>query len=183
MASLQDQLLKAGLVDEKTAKKNKKEKRKQSRVANKSKQPQINASKEAAKQAQADKIQRDRELNRQKQQEAEEKAIAAQIKQLIEINSIDKGKGEIGYNFVDGKKIKKIYVTEKLQDQLSNGRLAIVKQDIAGEIQYQLVPAPVAEKISQRIADAVVLLNDKPTNDVGEDDPYADYKIPDDLMW
>ena len=43
------------------------------------------------------------------------------------------------------------------------------------------MPTTVAEKIRQRDEAAVVLLNDRNVQD--EDDPYADYPIPDDLMW
>ena len=81
MSSLQDQLLKAGMVDEKKAKKIKKDKRKQARQTPKG-QTVVNEARELAKQAQAEKSARDREINRQQQAVAERKAIAAQIRQL-----------------------------------------------------------------------------------------------------
>ncbi|MDG2036322.1 MAG: DUF2058 family protein [Pseudomonadales bacterium] len=43
-----------------------------------------------------------------------------------------------------------------------------------------------AEKIKQRDESYVVMLNESNssgTNEAVEDDPYADFKIPDDLMW
>ena len=85
MASLQEQLLKAGIVDKKKAKQVEQEKRKKAKQANKG-QPQINETKEQAKKALAEKSERDREINRQREAAAEVKAIAAQIKQLIEVN-------------------------------------------------------------------------------------------------
>ncbi|CAA0115074.1 Uncharacterised protein [BD1-7 clade bacterium] len=183
MASLQDQLLKAGLVDEKKAKQAKKTKRKEKRVAHKSKEAPMDENKIAAQKALDEKAERDRELNRQRQEQAETKAIAAQVKQLMTMNKIDSGKGDVGYNFVDGKSIKKLFVTPKLQNQLSIGQLAIVALPSENERHYVLVPRAVAEKIAQRMAGAIVMLNDKPSDQEDEEDPYADFQIPDDLMW
>lgn len=178
MASLQEQLLKAGMVDEKKAKKINKDKRKAAKQTPKGHE-QVNETREQVKQAQAEKASRDRELNLKQQQAAQEKAIAAQIKQLISVNRIDRREGETPYQFTDGSKIKKMHVTTLLLEQLSKGLIAIVKW---GD-QYELVPAAVAEKISQR-DDSVVLVKNKTGKDaVAEDDPYADYQIPDDLMW
>ena len=105
--------------------------------------------------------------------------IAAQIKQLIETNRIAERDGEVAYNFTDGNKVKRLYISEELHKQLSRGRLAIVR---LGE-GYELVPAPVAEKIKQRDEHCVVICDQPSGDDPGEDDPYADYQIPDDLMW
>jgi uncharacterized protein len=178
MASLQEQLLKAGMVDEKKAKKIKKEQRKQKKQQPKG-HSEVNETRAQVKQAQAEKSARDRQLNRQQQQAAEEKAITAQIKQLITVNRIDRGKGDIAYQFSDAGKIKKIFVTALLQEQLIKGLVAIAK--LTG--QYELVPAAVADKISQRDDTVVVLQNQVAKDAIAEDDPYADYQIPDDLMW
>lgn len=178
MPSLQDQLLKAGLADAKKAKQIKKEKRKQARQVPKGQQA-VDETKLAAKQSMAEKAERDRELNRQRQAEAEQRAIAAQIKQLIAVNKVSRGEGDVAYQFAHGKKVKKLYVTSLLQEQLSKGLLAIVEY----EDSYELVPAKVAEKISQRDAQRVLVKNDASKEVIDEDDPYADYQIPDDLMW
>ena len=179
MSSLQDQLLKAGLVDAKKAKQAKKDKRKADKVQKKSKQAVVDETKVQAQQAREEKAQRDRELNAERQAEAERKAVAAQIKQLIQMNQQSKGDGDIAYNFTDGKQIKKIYVSDAVQKQLTRGRLAIVKL----EEDYQLVPFPVAEKIAQRDESMVIAVSEKSDDIMEEDDPYADYQIPDDLMW
>ena len=70
-------------------------------------------------------------------------------------------------------------MTQALQKELIKGQIAIAK---LGE-SYELVPAPVAQKIQQRDESLIVLLNTKSTDAIEEDDPYADYQIPDDLMW
>ena len=177
MASLQEQLLKAGIADEKKAKKIKQEQRK-AKKANKGK-PQVDEGKLAAQRALAEKAERDREINRQRQAEVEKKAIYAQILQLVDINKVDRKQGDIAFQFTDGKKIKRIYVTNALQEQLVKGLLAIVKV----RDNFELVPAVIADKIIQRDASVIVLHNDKPADQPEEDDPYADYQIPDDLMW
>jgi uncharacterized protein YaiL (DUF2058 family) len=58
----------------------------------------------------AEKVKRDQELNRQQQEKAEQKARAAQVKQLIEATRLPKLTTEDYYNFVDDKKVKRIAV-------------------------------------------------------------------------
>lgn len=179
--SLKDQLLKAGLTDEKKARQMEKEKRKQVRVAKSSGLEVVDENREAARKALQENAQRDRELNQALNSKAQRKAINAQIKQLIEINKIAKGKGDIGFNFTDGTRVKKIYVTPADQKQLSAGRLGIVRQ---GD-QYEVVPWPVAEKIAERDPGRVIDCKDssEPALNEEEKDWYKDYDIPDDLMW
>lgn len=178
MASLQDQLLKAGLADEKKAKAIRSEKRKQRKQQPKG-AVQVNEAEIRARQAREEKAERDRQLNLERQKEAEKKAIQAQIRQLVETNRLDRSRGETSYQFVDGKKIKKILVDDTMVDQLSRGRLAVVR---LGE-NYDVVPEKVARKIMERDEGAVVVLHDRKQDDQGDDDPYAGYEIPDDLMW
>ena len=68
--SLQDQLLNAGLADAKKAKQLEKEKRKQSRVARRAGVEIVDETKVAAQEALADKAQRARELNEQRNADA-----------------------------------------------------------------------------------------------------------------
>lgn len=178
MASLQDQLLKAGLADEKKAKAIRSEKRKQRKQQPKG-AVQVNEAEIRARQAREEKAERDRQLNLERQKEAEKKAIQAQIRQLVETNRLDRSRGETSYQFVDGKKIKKISVDDTMVDQLSRGRLAVVR---LGE-NYDVVPEKVARKIMERDEGAIVVLHDRKKDDQGDDDPYAGYEIPDDLMW
>lgn len=178
MASLQDQLLKAGLADEKKAKAIRTEKRKQRKQQPKG-AAQVSETEIRARQAREEKAERDRQLNLERQKKAEKKAIQAQIRQLVESNRLDRKRCETSYQFVDGKKIKKLLVDDTMVDQLSRGRLAVVS---LGE-NYEVVPDKVARKIMERDESAVIVLHDRNQDDVGEDDPYAGYEIPDDLMW
>lgn len=178
MPSLQDQLLKAGLADEKKAKAIRSEKRKQRKQQPKG-TVQESETEIRARKAREEKAERDRQLNLERQKAAEKKAIQAQIRQLVETNRLDRSRGETSYQFVHDKKIKKIFVDDTMVDQLSRGRLAIVFV----KDQYEIVAEAVARKIMERDESAVVVLHDRKADDAGEDDPYAGYEIPDDLMW
>ncbi|MDA7686988.1 DUF2058 domain-containing protein [Pseudomonadales bacterium] len=182
MPSLQDQLLKAGMVDEKKAKQVAKDKRRHAKQVRRGEAEVDNTAKIAVQQAQADKANKAREHNQAALQRANEKAIGAQIIQLIERHRIGHQKGDIGYQFVDNKKIKKIYVDNIQQRQLERGHIAIVRLGAS----YELVPSAIAGKIEQRDPTLVVLLNVKTPNATQAEqaeDPYADFKVPDDLMW
>ncbi|KNB26506.1 hypothetical protein ACH54_22310, partial [Salmonella enterica subsp. enterica serovar Infantis] len=71
------------------------------------------------------------------------------------------------------------------QTQLINGRLAIARLVInnSGECEYAIIPASVADKIAQRDADSIIVNSALSQEEQDEDDPYADFKVPDDLMW
>ncbi|MCW8876935.1 MAG: DUF2058 domain-containing protein [Kangiellaceae bacterium] len=178
MSSLQEQLLKAGLTTKDKANKAKSAKRKQAKINRKHKIESVDESKAAAQQAIADQAEKARQLNQQKNAKAEERAIVAQIKQLIETNGQSRGKPAINFNFSHNGQIKSFEVSNEVHRYLTNGRLAIVNFDS----EYSLVPPAVAEKIGQRSQDYLVLINDV-KEEVDEDDPYAEYQIPDDLMW
>ena len=176
--SLQDQLLKTGLIDAKKASKIKKSKYRQAQQKQKNKVETADEVKLAAQQAQAENLQRDRQLNERRRREAERKAIAIQVRQLVEMNRQPRNGGDIAYSFSDGTLVKCIHVTRPQLKQLSNGHLCIIKLDE----QYELIPTLVAEKIQRRDECAQILSN-KPTELPDEDDPYANFQVPDDLMW
>jgi len=176
--ALQEQLLKAGLTTEKKVKKENHAKRKKAKLQKKNKVKEVDESKLLAQKAAEEKRKRDQELNKQKEDAAKQKAIIAQIKQLIEMNNVSANEGETAYNFEDNKVIKRVYVTDAQHDQISRGKLAIAKFDE----KYNVIPIVVANKIKDRDASYIIVLNDSASTDE-IDDEYADYKIPDDLMW
>jgi len=177
--SLFDQLKKTGLVDDKTAKQAKKDKQKQAKQQKGKNAKPLAESKVLVQQAQAEKVARDRDLNQQRKLAAEQVALAAQIKQLVQMNRIEDAEGDIVFNFTDGNKVQRLHVTDQLHAQLVRGRLAVVK---LGE-SYELVPAGVADKIKLRDPSCVLVSNVVDSNDADEDDPYAEFQVPDDLMW
>ncbi|WP_333609303.1 DUF2058 domain-containing protein [Arsukibacterium sp.] len=174
--AFKEQLLKAGLADAKKLKAAKKQQHQQ-KVQGGKNAPRVNEASVLAEQRRQQQVARDQELNRQKQAELQQKAIAAQVKQMIETNAIQ-AKGELAFNFVDDKLVKRLHVNTKLHDELTRGLLAIAKL----AEQYYLVPSAIAEKIQQRQPQSIIVLNTR-QQEVAEDDPYAAYQVPDDLMW
>jgi uncharacterized protein YaiL (DUF2058 family) len=178
--SLQEQLLKSGLVSSAQAKTAKSDKRKQTEQQRKNNVTVVDEAKELVQKAQAEKAARDRELNQLIKQQEEQKQLIAQVKQLIELNKLPKDADGLAYHFNDNNKVKTLYVSEAMREQIIRGRLAVVK---LGE-SYEVVPAEVAKKISLRDAASVIIHNEDGASAVdNKDDPYADYQIPDDLMW
>lgn len=201
MASLQQQLLKAGIADKKKLKKVAAEKRRetaelrsqQQQASGKSgkkknkKAPVITPAQAAAAKAQQEKAARDRALNEAKNAEAAAKALRAQIVQLVSINEAKRdGKdADVAYRFThnNSQKVDTIYVTVQQKDQLSRGVLAIVQLNE----QFSLVPASVADKIKTRDASVIASQHEaklsKGNESEAADDPYADFQIPDDFDW
>jgi uncharacterized protein YaiL (DUF2058 family) len=169
--TLQEQLLKAGLVSEKKLKKTQKSSKK-SRVQSR----EAKAAVEATKTAQRE---RDIELNKQREAQKLDKAVQAQVKQLIEMNKLDLNNGEIKYNFTDNNVIKSLYVTQPLRNELLNGILSVARY----ETSYVVIPSSVAKKIAERDPQAIIENKTATEEVLAEDDPYAQYVVPDDLMW
>ena len=182
--SLKDQLLNIGLVDQKKAKQADTEKRKKSKKAKKARKSgqsviDVQAQKQQELEKQRlEKQQRDRELNLQREEERRNKEIEAQCRQMITQQQLTwPNDAEVAYNFAYDKKVKTLYVTEELQGQLIRGQVSIA---VLNE-KFYLIPDKFAEKIEQRLPNYVIRI--QPEEEPDEDDPYADYKIPDDLMW
>lgn len=177
--SLADQLLNAGLVDKQKAKQAEQQKRKQSRQQNKG-QAEPDETQQRLARERTEKAERDRELNRQRQQAEQAKAVRAQVRQMLEQSAV-KAAGEVRFSFTDPRinKIKQLYVDDSAQTQLAKGRLAICVDDE----RYYLVPRNVADKVAERFADAVIFIADNKASEPDDDDPYKDFPIPDDLMW
>ncbi|MBQ0754770.1 MAG: DUF2058 domain-containing protein [Gammaproteobacteria bacterium] len=177
--SLQEQLLGAGLVKRNKAK----ALRNAQNVQRVKTTPEAEEAKRLAQQAREEKTLRDKELNQKKNEVAAQKALAAQITQLIQTHQISIDGGQMAYQFTDATKIKKIYVNALQHSQLVRGVVAIVKLPNVQDPSYFVLPRVIAEKIAQRDESLVVTLNTGSVDEVDEDDPYAAYQIPDDLMW
>jgi uncharacterized protein YaiL (DUF2058 family) len=175
----QDQLLKAGLVSKKQVHKAKQEKNQQKKQQRSNKGNAVDENKIKAQKLADEKIKRDRELNKKKEDQARHKAITAEINQLITDNCITRDDScDVVYNFEHDKKIKRIYINDELKQQIVQGSLGIAR--IEGR--YELVTKSIAEKIQQRNPKRVVIYSAE-QDTVDENDPYAEYEIPDDLTW
>jgi uncharacterized protein YaiL (DUF2058 family) len=179
--SLRDQLLQAGLVNEKQAKEA--ERQQQQQLQGRQRLPKQQRSRPseqelATRKAQQSKAARDAQLNRQHQDKAERRARLAQVRQLIEQHRLPKPDCEQFYNFVDGNKIRRIAADAAMRERLARGEIAIVRYD-AG---YEWVPAATAARIRERDQRAVVA-DGTATPSTRTDDAYQAFTVPDDLMW
>jgi uncharacterized protein YaiL (DUF2058 family) len=177
--SLQEQLLKSGLVSSAQAKTVKSNKHKQEQLQRKNNVVVVDEAKAWSEKARLEKLEKDLALNQLHQQQELKKQLLAQIKQLIEQNKLSRDEEGVAYRFIDNNKVKTLYVAETMRLQLINGQLAIVK---LGK-NYEVVTAEIAQKISERNADNVLVHNEPATSVTPSDDPYASYAVPDDLMW
>ena len=174
--SLQDQLLKAGLANKKQAVRAKKAKNNKDTLLRKGHEV-VDEVAESVKAAELAKLEKDKRLNREKNEAAQKKAIQAQIRQLIEMNAPE-ARGEDEFRFDDIGVIKTIPVSQVQRKQLAAGVLAVVNFADG----FELVSRAVAQKIMQRDTSVIACLHDK-AEDSEDDDEYSDYQVPDDLMW
>lgn len=176
--AFQDQLLKAGLVTKQQVKKAQSTTHKKKKQRSK-KDKNVDENKLKAQQAIKEKVDHDKELNKRKEEQAKQKAISAEIDQLITKNCIKRSdECEIVYNFEHRKKVNRIYVNDDLKKQIIDGKLGIARV----EGRYELVPKIIAEKIQLRNEKRIILFeHEEQVSD--ENDPYAEFQVPDDLTW
>jgi uncharacterized protein YaiL (DUF2058 family) len=178
--SLQDELLKAGLID--------KQKISQAAKQKKAQQKKKVAGKKARRAPPVDpevlrlreeKAARDRELNQQRDEVRRQREVNAQVRQLVSRNRHPRVErdDDIPFHFDNKGKVKRLFVSPDTHKKICDRKLVIVNDNG----QFELVPPPIAEKIRARNPSLVIDLPDEqvPT----ADDPYADFKVPDDLMW
>lgn len=174
--ALQAQLLKAGLVDNKKAKKLSKQAVHEQRTG------QSNEAELKAKiaQDQQEKLARDQALDLEKKRLLQGKELKAAIVQMINQHKIKDTDGEMAYQFIDDNKVKKIYLNQQIYNALVAGSLIIAKETEG----YAILPKALAERINQKMEGFIIVNNsEKNEQTTDEDDPYAAYVIPDDLMW
>jgi len=179
--SLFDQLKKSGLVDEKKANKVKREKYQKSKQ-NKSKKGQAkqNEAAQLAAEAAQKKAERDRQLNQERQQQQAQKAVKAELHQLIDSNRLKNVGGDMAYNFVDGTAVKTLNVNADTHKRLVADKIRIVR--FKGN--YALLPEATAEKVAQRDSSVLIPLAKKDDTLSKEDEEfYAQFEVPDDLIW
>ena len=180
---LQEQLLKAGLVNKTKAAQVVREQTKQRH----GKAPAAPATESVdAQRLQAERADRDRALAAERNAQARATEQRVQVRQIVENHKV-KREGEIAYRFSDGETIKSLLVNEPLRAQLASGTLVIVRHDGG----YELLPRAAAEKVYVRDATMIVLDHAQASDDAGEaqnveseDDAfYKKFAVPDDLVW
>lgn len=176
---LQDQLLKAGLVKKQQVDATVRAQNRQR--DGKAPAPPPSEKIDAQKLA-AEKAERDRALAAERNAQARAKELEAQVRQLIEHHRV-KASGEIPYRFIDDGKIRTVLVDEKLRAQLAKGTLVIARDGDS----HALLPRATGEAVAAR-GGVIALDHGRPAPEMpapasADDDYYARFKVPDDLIW
>ncbi|HEV2680282.1 MAG TPA: DUF2058 domain-containing protein [Rhodanobacter sp.] len=175
---LQEQLLKAGLVNKTKAAQVAREQAKQ----RKGKAPAPPSAEQVEVQRlQAEKAERDRTLAAERNAQVRVSEQHAQVRQIVEAHKV-KREGEIVYRFTDGDTIKDVLINESLRAQLASGTLVIVRHDQG----YELLPRVAADKVYARDAAMIVLDHGRTEAGSGnseDDEYYRQFQVPDDLIW
>lgn len=176
---LQEQLLKAGLVKKSKVAEVAREQNKARHAKGVSSGP--NEIKLEAERARADKAERDRVLAVERKAQARVAELRAQARQIIEDKKVP-GSGESEYRFTADGAIRTLLVNDDQRRKLSSGVLVIVR---LGD-RYELLPRAAGDKVRERDASMVVLdhgLLDHAAETSGDDAYYAQFQVPDDLVW
>ena len=186
--ALQAQLLKAGLV----------KKSQVSQVANQQAKARVDKhdpkaaaiaaeaelARIEAEKARLEKVERDRQIAAERNAERRANELRAQARQIIADKKV-LAKGEAEYRFNDGEVIRTLLLTEAVRKQVIDAALVIVRD---GE-GYCLLPRVAAVQVRERAPELIVLDNAgrdyvEPSTGNAEDDAYyAQFKVPDDLVW
>jgi len=181
--SLRDQLLGAGLVSKDQANRSKAKARKKAN--------QMRKQKQAGKETETDQVElqrknaieakkaKDQALNRERERVLQKKALQAQVRDILRRGKKNINKAPLLYNFVLGKVIKQVAVNAEQNDQLARGVLAIVVFDQS----HHVVSRQTAERLLGLDSKLKVVMQSCDEELPEEDDPYADYQVPDDLNW
>ncbi len=201
--SLRDQLVKAGLATASQAKKAERQAKSQqhanrggkggkggkSGAKGPSRPKQVDpnspeAVKARARAQQAEKRARDKALAESRNEKAAARALRAEIKQILSQNdqrqktSTDE---DVPYQFVHGRKIKRIHVPPAQRELLIKGALVVINN----EGLYSLVSKDVAEQIRARDPKRIITGQEeqKKPEPGSDDEYYAQFEVPDDLDW
>jgi len=177
---LQEQLLKAGLV-------------KKSQVAEAAK-AQVKARHAKggggpseiqleAERARAEKAERDRALEAERKAQARVNELRAQARQIVTDKRVPRS-GESEYRFTVDGTIRTLLVNDDLRRKLSSGALVIARIDD----RFELLPREAGLKVRERDAAMIVLdhgqAGETTAEALSEDEAYyAQFKVPDDLVW
>ena len=175
---LQEQLLKAGL-----AKKARVDQvaREQTRQRHAKSAPPPDEAKAALERARLEKVERDRALSAERNGQAKEQELRAQVRQIVEQNRIA-ADGTIDYRFTHAGVIRTLLVTDAMRRQLAAGSLVVACHDGG----YAIVPRAAAAKVEARDPAMIALDHARSApaeSDAAGDDWYSRFQVPDDLVW
>lgn len=186
--SLRDELLKVGLVSEERPEERRRPKRRKSGSGKKRKQspPASNGEQSIASprhvlrenQRRTARFLRDSTLAGGTVAESAKKALRRKIQELIQSERLNQAQASVAYNFVKGKRIKRIYVTADQRAQLTAGAIVIAALD--GN--HHLLPRSVAEQLLVLAPQTVVCGGAEGGGSADEVDGDQ-HPVPDDITW
>ena len=113
-------------------------------------------------------------------------ALNLRIRELLDRHAVNDRNADIAFNFTREDVVRRVYVTDEQRRKLAAGELALV----GFRRRHHVVPAGVADEIQALrpivfVHRAAGAGGDAPAGDAaaGEDDPYRDFPVPDDLRW
>ena len=176
---LQEQLLKAGLVKKSKLAEVAREQQK-ARHAKAPAGPDEIAL--AAERARAEKAEKDRALAAAQKAQRQAAELRAQARQIIEDKKVPAA-GDSEYRFTVDGAIRTVLVSDDQRRKLSAGALVIARH---GE-RFALLPRAAADKVRERDPAAIVLdhgtAGDHPASTSEDDAYYAQFQVPDELVW
>ncbi len=178
---LQEQLLKAGLVKKSKVAEVAREQHKARHGKGPAAPSEIQRE---AERVRAEKAERDRALAAERKAQAHAAELRAQARQIIEDRKVPRS-GDSEYRFTADGAIRTLLIDADLRKKLSTGALVIARLDE----RYELLPRAAADKVRERDAGLIVLdhgqdAGAEPSGTTSEDDAYyAQFKVPDDLIW
>ena len=185
-SSLKDQLISAGLLSKEQARSSSRKKRPK-KSPNKSGRkreldPEAQERQALVAAHEARERERNRELNQQREQARKAQEQAERIRQILSTRALPKvGLNEetSRYNFQLDKRIHGLHVTAAQRKMLVDGKAGIVHFDG----QYHLLPMEHAERLKALSPKRVWVAAEAEQPPKSDDDPYAGYEVPDDLIW
>lgn len=178
---LQEQLLKAGLVKKSKVAEVAREQNKARHARGPSGTSDVQRDAERARE---EKVEKDRALAAERKAQARIVELAAQARQIIQDKKLPRT-GEIEYRFTADGAIRTLQVNEDLRRKLASGAVVIAR---LGD-RYELLPRAAGDQVRARDAGLVVLdhgLADgtaSPPGNAEDDAYYAQFQVPDDLVW
>jgi len=121
--SLQDQLLKAGLISREQLHDSRQRSKRKRKSGMAKTAPEAKAS--AADKRRQEQLKRDRKLNAERERQRRDQELRLRIRELVLANSLNVADADQLYNVVRGGRIRRVYVTGEQRRKLSDGQLAV----------------------------------------------------------
>lgn len=179
---LQEQLLKAGLVNKNKLDQVVRQQQK-ARTGKQAPAPDVDADAVDAERLKAERAERDRLLEAQRRSEREASERAAQIRQIVEAHRVKAG-DDSDYRFECAGAIRSLRIGDAQRPLLARGGLVVV----ASGQSFALVARETADRL-RAIDPSVICVDHALTTkapaagDDSDDAYYARFQVPDDLIW